>query len=348
MASIQYVETRCKSALNRVHGMPFKWSLNPYVGCVHACVYCYARAYYVRADHGDAGRDFETRILVKTNFPDVLRRELARRTGRGEQVALGTATDAYQPAEGRFRITRRALEALRDFRVPLGMVTKSPLVYRDIDLLVELSRLARVRVFFTITTVDLTLWRTLEPGTANPFKRLHVLRELVEAGVRAGVLLAPVLPGVTDSVASIEAIAAAAADHKAAFFGSGALRLRPVVKEHYLDFVGETFPDLLPRYERAYPGTDAPKEYQQKLSARVDRIRARYGFATDSMRDGTSDTVRSSDDGLDELVARSAGHQLPLLWQDAAPSRRVHVSLPILSPARAAGESARPLVRPHS
>jgi DNA repair photolyase len=177
------------------------------------------------------------------------------------------------------------LEALRDYRVPLGLVTKSPLVLRDRDVLAELVRVAKVRVFFTITTVDLALWRTLEPGTANPFKRLEVMRRLIEAGVPAGVLLAPILPGITDAVESIEAVAAAAAEHEATFFGSSALRLKPIVRDHYLDFVGETFPELLPRYERAYSGTNAPRIYRDKLGARVDRVRARYGFADDSMRE---------------------------------------------------------------
>ena len=284
MSRVEYREVACKTALNRVHGMPFKWSLNPYSGCSHSCEYCYARAYYVRAEHGTGDDDFQTRVLVKANFPEVLRRELARPSWRGEQVALGTATDAYQPAEGRFRITRRVLEALRDFANPLGMVTKSPLVLRDLDVLAELAGVANVRVFFTVTTVDRELWRTLEPGTANPLKRLHVMSRLVEAGVPAGVLLAPILPGITDSVASIDAVASVAREHGAMFFGGGALRLAPVVKEHYLGFVGETFPHLLPRYERAYVGTNAPREYLSKLDARVDRIRAHYGFAEDSMR----------------------------------------------------------------
>jgi DNA repair photolyase len=206
MAKIEYVEVRCKSALNRVQGMPFAWSLNPYAGCVHACVYCYARSHYALAGHGEPTRDFETRILVKTNFAEVLRRELGRPSWGFETVALGTVTDCYQPAEGRFRITRAALEALRDVANPLGMVTKSPLVLRDLDVLADLARQAKVRIFFTITTVDLGLWRTLEPGTANPFKRLEVMRRLNEAGVPAGVLLAPILPGITDSVASLDAV----------------------------------------------------------------------------------------------------------------------------------------------
>jgi DNA repair photolyase len=309
MGRVEYVEVSCKSALNRVQGMPFKWSLNPYIGCAHACVYCYARSYYAVAERGSPGEDFQTRILVKTNFPDVLRRELARPSWRGEQVALGTATDAYQPAEGRYRLTRRVLEALRDHHTPLGLVTKSPMVYRDIDLLADLARVAKVRVFFTITTVDLALWRTLEPGTANPFKRLQVMRALVEAGVPAGVLLAPILPGITDSVERIEAVAAAASDHQATFFGSGALRLKPVVREHYLDFVGESFPDLLPRYERAYTRVNAPQPYQQALDARVEAIRARYGFGADSMRERRL-VPRASDP--DAAPAGKRGPQLAL------------------------------------
>src|SRR3954451_9423088 len=254
MGRVEYTPILCKSALNRVRGMPFSWSLNPYVGCVHSCHYCYARAYYAIAQYGNAGADFETRIMVKTNLPEVLRRQLARRSWRGETVAIGTSTDAYQPAEGRFRLTRRALEAFRDFQNPIGMVTKSPMVFRDLDVLADLARLARVRIFFTVTTVDLSLWRTLEPGTANPFKRLEVMRRLNEAGVPAGVLLAPILPGITDSTASLEAVAEAAAEYQAAFLGASTLRLAPVVKEQYLGWVDGAYPELLPRYERAYFG----------------------------------------------------------------------------------------------
>src|SRR3712207_1856783 len=193
MASVHYLEVRCKTALNRVRGMPFKWSLNPYRGCAHRCHYCYARASHTFLEM-DADEDFETKILVKVNFAEVLERELARPSWRGEQVALGTATDAYQPAEGRFRITRRVIEALLKRRNPMSLVTKSPLVLRDRDLLADLAAVAKVRVFFTITTMDRALWRRIEPGTAPPLKRLHVLRLLNEAGVPAGVLLAPILP----------------------------------------------------------------------------------------------------------------------------------------------------------
>ncbi len=282
MGKAEYVEVRCKTALNRVQGMPFRWSLNPYVGCVHGCHYCYARAYYALAEHGDPGLDFESRILVKTNVAAVLARELARPSWGGEQVALGTSTDCYQPAEARYRLTRASLESLLAYRNPIGMVTKAPLVLRDLDLLADLARVAKVRVFFTITTVDPVLWRQVEPGTPHPRRRLEAVRRLNAAGVPAGVLLAPILPGLTDSEESLAAVMAAAAEHGAVYFGAGPLRLPPVVKEHYLGFVGARFPALLPRYERAYRATYAPRDYQARLDERLRRLRARYGFAADA------------------------------------------------------------------
>jgi DNA repair photolyase len=306
---VQYTEIRCKTALNRVQGMPFNWSLNPYRGCAHGCHYCYARAshtyYGMNADD-----DFETKILVKVNFAEVLREELRRPSWKGEQVALGTVTDCYQPAEGRYRITRQVIEALLAHRNPIGMVTKSPMVLRDRDVLVELAATAKVRICFTITTVDLALWRKLEPGTANPLKRLHVMRLLNEAGVPAGVILAPILPGITDSVESIEAVVAAAAEHRAAFFTSTALRLMPHVKEHYLGFVAASFPALMPRYERAYPRVYAPREYLTKLDERVGRISARYGFDDDAMRKRYASPAAETSDP--DMTTSPPGAQLVL------------------------------------
>jgi DNA repair photolyase len=284
MASVEYAEITCKSALNRVQGMPFKWSLNPYVGCVHACQYCYARAYYVLAEHGSGGRDFETRILVKSNFATLLRQELRRPSWAGEMVALGTATDAYQPAEGRFRLTRRVIEALRDHANPLSLVTKSPMVFRDIDVLSDVARQTDVRVYFTITTVDTSLWHTLEPGTANPWKRLLVMQRLNEAGIPAGVILAPILPGITDSVESIHAVVKAAADHGASFFTASPLRLGATVREHYLDFIDREFPDLSDRYLQAYRRQHAPEDYRKKLDERVRRIQDEQGLPLQSLR----------------------------------------------------------------
>jgi DNA repair photolyase len=281
MTGITYTETTCKSALNRVRGMPFSWSLNPYRGCTHSCHYCYARATHAHLGL-NADEDFETRIVVKTNFPEILRAELGARSWRREKVAIGTATDPYQPCEGRYRLTRRVLQALVDYRTPASIVTKSTLVLRDLDFLVELEGVAGARVNFTITTLDRELWRAVEPGTPPPAKRLEVLRRLVDAGVPCGVYLAPILPGLTDSAAAIDEVAAAAREHGATRFWAGPLRLAPLVKEHYLGWLEEFRPELLPRYQRAYPRADAPRLYKEWLDVRIAEARARHGFLEES------------------------------------------------------------------
>ncbi|MDP9357775.1 MAG: radical SAM protein [Chloroflexota bacterium] len=283
MARVHYTEITCRSALNPVRGMPFKWSLNPYRGCMHSCHYCYARA--THSYHGmNAGEDFATKILVKTNLADVLRKELSRSSWAGERVAIGTATDPYQPCEGRYRLTRLALEVLGDHRNPLSIVTKSTLILRDRDLLADLAHLTDITVFFTVTTLDPAVWRAVEPGTPPPLQRLRVMRRLVEAGVPCGVFLAPILPSISDSAESIEAVALAAREHGAATFGTSVLRLAPLVKEHYFGFIQETYPELLPRYQRAYFGAHAPRNYLVGLEARISRIRSRHGFEEDEMR----------------------------------------------------------------
>lgn len=290
MTRPEYRELPCKSALNRVSGMPFRWSLNPYRGCLHGCHYCYARATHPFLGL-NADEDFEQKIVVKSNMPEVLRRELARPSWTRERVAIGTATDAYQPCEGRFRLTRRCLEALRDHQTPVSVVTKSTLVLRDLDLLTDLSALPGTRVNFTITTLDPTLWRLVEPGTPPPAQRLAVMRRLADAGVPCGVYLAPILPGLTDGEDAIAAVAEAAREHGASAFWAGALRLAPLVKEHYLGFVAQSFPELHTRYARAYPGTEAPREYRARLEDRIARIRERYGFEdTSKLRDIASAT----------------------------------------------------------
>jgi DNA repair photolyase len=286
----EYVEVTCKSAVNRVYGMSYlKWSLNPYGGCVHRCRFCFAVQYRVIADQGTQ-QDFGTRLFIKTNFVEVLGRELQRPGMQGEHITLGTATDPYQPVEGRYRLTRGSLALLRDHANPVSLLTKSPMIVRDVDHLADLASVASAEVFFSITTVDLELWRTVEPGTANPYNRLKAMQTLLQAGVRAGVMMAPILPGLTDSTASIEAVAAAARDHGAATFSTAPLRLAPHVKEFYLGFMSDEYPDLLARYERAYPGAHAPTAYQEKLQERVQRIRHQYGF--DAKRRAEAPPVR--------------------------------------------------------
>jgi len=308
MSRPTYIQTLCKSALNRVSGMPFRWSLNPYRGCTHSCHYCYARSSHIYLGM-NADEDFETKIVVKTNMPEVLRKELRKSSWSRERVALGTATDPYQPCEGRYRITRGCLEVLRDGATPVSIVTKSTLVLRDRDVLVDLAHLLGTRVNFTITTLEANLSRLVEPGTPPPAQRLKVMRQLTEAGIPCGVYLAPVLPGLTDSEEAIAAVAEAARDHGATAFWAGVLRLAPLVKEHYFGFVEQSFPDLLRRYRRAYPGIDAPRDYRDRLDERIARVRERYGFVEDAGK-SPAPTGRARSDV--SIASTSAPGQLAL------------------------------------
>ena len=202
---VEYREEPCKVALNRVKGMPFEWSLNPYMGCVHRCTFCYVRAYERRADR-PSGERYGTSIRVKVNVAEVLRAELARPSWQGDGIAVGAATDPYQPAEGRYRLTRSCVEALRDASASFHVITRGPLIVRDAALLAEAAARADVSVTFSVPTVDEDVWRTTEPGTAPPLQRLRALRVLVDAGVRASVGMAPLLPGLSDHPSQIERV----------------------------------------------------------------------------------------------------------------------------------------------
>ncbi len=278
MRAARYEEAPCKSVLNRVPNMAFKWSINPYRGCVHSCHYCFARRYHAYFDL-DAGEDFTSLIFVKVNAPEVLRHELARRSWKREQVALGTATDPYQPIEGKYRITRGILEALRDYRTPVGIVTKGTLIVRDADLLSSMSEGAGCTVSFSVPTVDTDIWRRLEPGTPPPLRRLLAMQRLIDAGVNAGVALAPVVPGVTDSLENLEAAAHAAAEHGARFVTTRVLYLKPGVKEHFEGFLRREYPDLVPRCRTMFPGAYASRGYTRRLDDLVAVLQDRYGLA---------------------------------------------------------------------
>src|SRR5690349_2764924 len=197
-----YQEITCRSALNAVKGMPFNWTLNPYRGCTHACHYCFARRYQTQFELGPDDH-FSSFILVKVNLVEVLVRELDHPSWTREQVAVGTATDPYQPIEGHYKLTRRSLEALLRGRTPVGLVTKGPMVVRDADLLADLGHEAGCTVYMSIPTVDEDAWRSLEPGTAHPLQRLRAVRTLRDAGVNVGVLMAPVVPGFTTQPAKL-------------------------------------------------------------------------------------------------------------------------------------------------
>src|SRR5512135_1784758 len=231
---VEYREEPCRAALNRVRGMPFDWSLNPYMGCVHRCTFCYVRAFEKRADR-PADHRYGRSIRVKTNVAEVLRRELARPSWRGESVAIGAATDSYQPAEGRYRLTRACIEALGEAANPFGIITRGPMIIRDVDVLQEASRRADVGVTFSVPTLDEAVWRTTEPGTAPPRQRLRALRTLVDAGVRANVGMAPILPGLGSKPHQIREVVKAAREAGACGVWANLLYLKPGTREHFLE-----------------------------------------------------------------------------------------------------------------
>jgi DNA repair photolyase len=231
--------------------MGFKWSLNPYMGCVHQCTFCYVRHFELRAD-----RPFDDRygrsIRVKTNVAEMLRHELAKATWEKETVAIGAATDPYQPAEGRYRLTRACLEVLRDASNPISIITRGPLIVRDADVLAQAARRANVSVTFSVPTLDDEVWRRTEPGTAHPRQRLRALKTLVDAGIRASVGMAPILPGISDRPELLEQVVREAREAGACGVWANLLFLRPGTREHFLEALAEDYPEQLPAYERLY------------------------------------------------------------------------------------------------
>jgi DNA repair photolyase len=248
---VEYRIEPCKSALTQVRGMPFRWSLNPYMGCVHRCTFCYVRHFEQRAERPSDDR-YGRSIRVKVNVADILRRELARRSWRHEEVALGTATDPYQPAEGRFRLTRACLEELLSSGTPFSIVTRGPLVVRDVDLLAAASREVQVSIFLSLPTLDERVWRTTEPGTAPPTSRLRAIRVLADAGIDVGVGMAPILPGLSDGEEQLQAVVRAARAAGARTIWASAVHLRPAVREHFLEALARDWPEQVARYEALF------------------------------------------------------------------------------------------------
>jgi DNA repair photolyase len=272
-------EAPCRTALQRVRGMWFEWSLNPYGGCVHRCTFCYVRAFERRADRvWDDG--YGHAVRVKTNIVSVLRSELRRPSHENGLVCVGTATDPYQPAEGRYRLTRGCLEALRSARRPVTLTTRGPLVVRDAALLAEVDAAAGATVAISLPTVDDAVVRRTEPGMAPPRQRLRALERLAAAGVRAGVLMAPVLPGISDGDAALSATVRAARGAGAAFLQVGVLHLDPGTREHFLEALARDWPELLPGYLDLYRDrAHLPGSLTGDVSARVARLRAAAGIA---------------------------------------------------------------------
>ena len=275
-----YQEIRCRSALNRVKGMPFmKWTLNPYRGCTHGCHYCFARRYQTQLEL-NAGDDFASMIFVKTNFVEVLRRELDKPSWAKESIGFGTATDPYQPIEGTYKLSRGVLEALRDAATPVGIVTKGPMIVRDVDVLQDLSARTTCRVHISIPTVDEDAWEKLEPGVAHPHQRLRAVRQLVDAGIDCGVLMAPLVPGFSTQPSKIERTIKAIADSGARSVGAMVMHLEGGTRDHFMALLEREYPQLGVRYEQLYASKYVPKDYDRRVQEVVSLMRARYGIAT--------------------------------------------------------------------
>jgi DNA repair photolyase len=271
-----YREEPCRTALNRVTGMSFKWSLNPYTGCVHRCTFCYVRAFERRADRPSDDR-YGTSIRVKVNVAEVLERELSRRSWKRELVAIGSATDPYQPAEGRYRLTRACIERLAASLTPVHIITRGPLVVRDVDVLADAARRARVSITFSIPTLDHEIWRTTEPGTAPPAQRLRALRRLVDAGLDVAVGMAPILPGLSDRPDLMEAVVRAARDVGATGVWANLLYLSPGTREHFLEGLARDWPELVESYAALYDGRAyLPKDRVEHVRKTVRQLAHRH------------------------------------------------------------------------
>lgn len=275
---IEFIEVESKSIINHVPGdsLPFDWTINPYRGCSHACTYCLARKTHTYMDM-DAGRDFETKIVVKVNAPELLRKELRAKRWKGDHIAMGTATDPYQRAEGKYKLMRGIIGTLIEYRNPFSILTKGTLILRDLDLLVEASAVTEVSAALSIPTLDESVWRASEPGTPHPRKRLEAVARLNDAGIPCGVMIAPILPWISDADDQIRAVVEASIEAGATHATPILLHLRPVVRDVYMDWLRSTYPDLVPRYEAMYRRAYASDAERSSLGARVASFIERAG-----------------------------------------------------------------------
>jgi DNA repair photolyase len=285
---LTFYEVQARSIINKVPEssyVPFRWTINPYRGCSHGCSYCFARKSHTYLDL-DSGEDFESRIVVKVNAPELLRRELSNAKWSGEHIAMGTNVDTYQRAEGRYRLMRGILEALRDFANPFSILTKGTLILRDLDLLIECAEITDVATNVSVGSVDQELWKSIEPGTPNPLRRLDACRALNEAGVPCGVLMAPILPFISDSEEALE-------ESVRAIASAGATHIAPIVlhlrkggsREWFFRWLNDRHPDLVPHYRELYGDRAyAPKSYQGEIAEKVARQARRFGVGKRSGR----------------------------------------------------------------
>jgi DNA repair photolyase len=274
---VEYREEPCRSALNRVKGMPFAWSLNPYMGCAHRCTFCYVRAFELRADRPADDR-YGRSIRVKTNVAEVLARELARPSWRGEGIAIGAATDPYQPCEGRYRLTRGCLEVLAAAPNQFSLITRGPMIVRDLDVLQAATARVDVSIMFSVPTLDDEVWRRTEPGTAHPRQRLRALKELVDGGVKVGIGMAPILPGLSDRPEQLAEVVKAARAAGATGIWANVLYLAPGTKEHFLEALARDWPEQLERYEELYArGAYLPRTTVDPVREQVRELARAHG-----------------------------------------------------------------------
>ena len=286
-----FYEIQAKSIVNRVPAtsrMAFSWTINPYRGCQHACAYCFARNTHTYLDL-DAGEDFDSKVVVKVNAQELLRKTLASPRWAGEHIAMGTNVDCYQRAEGRYQLMRGIVAALRDYANPFSILTKGTLILRDLDLLTQAAEVTDVGLNVSAGFVDKELWRSLEPGTPSPERRLDVCATLTRAGLRCGVLMGPVVPFLSDSPAQLEAAVRRIAASGAVHVTPIVLHLRPGTREWYLRWLSEHHPALLPRYRGLYRHSAyAPKDYQAEITGQVRELARRYGVGATTPAAGRS------------------------------------------------------------
>jgi len=287
LSGLEFLHVHARRIINEVPAasrMPFRFTINAYRGCSHACTYCFARPTHDYLGL-NIGEDFERRIVVKVNAVERLRAELRSPKWIGESIAMGTNTDPYQRCEGKYRLTRGVVEVLSEARNPFSILTKSALVLRDLDVLAEAARRTTVSVNLSIGTLDEAVWRATEPGAPHPRRRLDAVRALADAGIRTSVLVAPVLPGISDTPDRLEEVVTAAVEAGARSVTSIMLHLRPGVREHFLGWLRPRDPDLAEEYERRYKRAYLPDAEQKALAARVRALAERAGASYMSPRE---------------------------------------------------------------
>jgi len=329
---MEFLHVNARTVINEVPAasrMPFRFTINAYRGCSHACAYCFARPTHTYLGLG-VGEDFDRRIVVKVNAVERVRAELAARRWAGHHIAMGTNTDPYQRCEGKYHLTQGIVGALAEAANPFSILTKSTLVLRDIELLAEAAIRTSVRADLSIGTLDEAVWRLTEPGTPHPLRRVEAVRRLNQAGVPCGVLVAPVLPGLSDGERELRAVVEAVVEAGAVSVSAISLHLRAGVREHWMAMLRQARPDLVPRYEDAYQRAYLPKADQRDLAARVGRMvaearqrhhpvsRSPFSYPRDMRRVGRSSPAAGPgrpEGGLGEAPRRGGGpaaHQLAL------------------------------------